>query len=75
MPIFDYKCKKCGKDFEILHKGREIIEDIECPACGSRKYLKLFSVPSVHTKEIHPCGHSDCGVNGPCCGGEACGMI
>ncbi|OPZ63790.1 MAG: Zinc ribbon domain protein [Firmicutes bacterium ADurb.Bin506] len=33
MPIYEYKCEKCGK-FEFLHRaGEEVL--IRCPKCGS----------------------------------------
>lgn len=40
MPIYEYKCKKCGKDFEELVFGDECPP---CPACGSQKTEKLMS--------------------------------
>lgn len=44
MPIFEYRCKACGEDFEKLVRGEE---KVECPRCGSRKLSKLFSVFGV----------------------------
>jgi putative FmdB family regulatory protein len=73
MPVFDYKCKDCSTNYDILHKGREIIEDIECPVCGSHKYLKLISLPSILTKESSPCGQGACGMRRPHCD-ETCEM-
>lgn len=33
MPIYEYKCEKCGK-FEFLHgAGEEAL--VQCPKCGS----------------------------------------
>lgn len=47
MPIFEYKCKKCGQKFEKLVFGKE---KIKCPNCGSTSLTKLFSTFSVSTK-------------------------
>jgi putative FmdB family regulatory protein len=47
MPIFEYKCKKCGHKFEKLVFGKE---KIECPQCGSTSLQKLFSTFSISTK-------------------------
>jgi len=41
MPLYEYKCPKCGK-FEYYHKKRfEVLE--ECPTCKS-KVKKLLSI-------------------------------
>lgn len=32
MPILEYRCPHCGKQFEELVKGHE--EEVKCPACG-----------------------------------------
>lgn len=40
MPIFEYKCGKCKKEFEELVFGDG--EDMKCPACGG-KAKKLLS--------------------------------
>ena len=40
MPIFEYKCKKCGTVFEFLARaGQKPV----CPACKSRRLEKLIS--------------------------------
>ena len=41
MPIFEYVCKECGEGFELLVRGRE---RPRCPACGSGKLTRKFSV-------------------------------
>lgn len=45
MPIFEYKCLDCNRVYEVFHKVREILEDVFCPACGSKNHKKLLSVP------------------------------
>jgi putative FmdB family regulatory protein len=40
MPIFEYKCKKCGHEFESLVFGKEIPQ---CPSCASADVGKLMS--------------------------------
>ncbi|WP_449243234.1 FmdB family zinc ribbon protein [Desulfovibrio sp.] len=40
MPIFEYKCGKCGQEFEELVFGEETPA---CPKCGSAKTSKLMS--------------------------------
>lgn len=41
MPIFEYKCNKCGEDFEKLVFGNQTIL---CPKCDSDDVRKKFSV-------------------------------
>lgn len=41
MPIYEYKCEKCGKEFEELVFGSD--EEVECTACGSTKTSRLMS--------------------------------
>ena len=33
MPIYEYKCRKCGAEFEQLLKRAD--EKVNCPECGS----------------------------------------
>ena len=40
MPIYNYKCEKCGVDLEIIHKITETPE-IKCEFCGGKK-KKIF---------------------------------
>lgn len=47
MPIFEYKCRKCGHKFEKLVFGKE---EIKCPKCQSTFLDKLFSTFSVSAK-------------------------
>ena len=48
MPIYEYKCKKCGKEFEMF-------QGIADPAAKSCKYCKgpvhkMMSISSFHLK-------------------------
>jgi putative FmdB family regulatory protein len=33
MPIYEYKCNKCGKEFEVLQKSFDV-DEAPCEACG-----------------------------------------
>jgi len=48
MPIYEYKCKKCGEHFEELRYSRDSDKardcEIRCPKCGTYDPERLFSV-------------------------------
>lgn len=47
MPIYEYHCKDCGKDFECLVIGSDIPE---CTDCNSQNVVKLMSACGFFTK-------------------------
>jgi putative FmdB family regulatory protein len=66
MPIYDYRCDKCGSTYDVLHKVREVNEDVVCPSCGSKDHTRLLSAPMVNTRgnstDVPACGDaSRCG--------------
>lgn len=48
MPIYDYKCRACGKKFDALVK---LGETPDCPSCGDKDPERLFSVPTAVSTE------------------------
>ncbi|MGH8005101.1 MAG: FmdB family zinc ribbon protein [Limisphaerales bacterium] len=65
MPIYEYRCKDCGKPFE-LHQKMEERGAGSCPACGSAKVEKLLSVfgvgaaGSLEKSDTSACGPDSC---------------
>lgn len=49
MPIYEYKCNKCGKHFEIMQKISDKPVKI-CTHCSSKKIEKLMSQSSFSLK-------------------------
>ncbi len=45
MPIYEYHCPTCDKEFEELVRGDEIPP---CPYCDGNKSEKLMSRPCFH---------------------------
>ena len=49
MPIYEYRCAKCGFQDEYLQKISEPPLKV-CPSCGKAKFEKLLSAPGFHLK-------------------------
>ena len=54
MPIYDYACRRCGQQFELLVRAGTLEE---CPSCQSRDLERLlssgFAVSSAATRQSH----------------------
>jgi putative FmdB family regulatory protein len=46
MPLFEYACKECDKEFELLVRGSETPE---CPSCHGTELQRRLSVFAAHT--------------------------
>ncbi|UCH79557.1 MAG: zinc ribbon domain-containing protein [Candidatus Coatesbacteria bacterium] len=42
MPIYEFRCEKCGAEFERLRRPEEE-EPVTCPACRAQDCRKLIS--------------------------------
>ncbi|KYH34886.1 DNA-directed RNA polymerase subunit P [Clostridium tepidiprofundi DSM 19306] len=40
MPLIDYKCNKCGKEFFEIVKNAD--EKVKCPVCGSEDTDRVY---------------------------------
>ena len=43
MPIFEYRCRKCGTEFEELESYADRDRPQECPACGATDSERMVS--------------------------------
>ncbi|UCG70162.1 MAG: zinc ribbon domain-containing protein [Thermoplasmata archaeon] len=65
MPIYEYKCSKCGCAFEKLVFNSDQGEGLECPNCGNQETCRLMSSFSCGSSS----GGGDLGVGAsPSCG-------
>ncbi|MBI3649466.1 MAG: zinc ribbon domain-containing protein [Acidobacteria bacterium] len=74
MPIFEYVCNDCGKNFELLVRQSTIIE---CPACNSKtleKQLSVFAATNGETVSRRDVPVAACGSCGDPRGPGACSM-
>jgi len=79
MPIYEYRCEKCGQVNEFLILGKQ--EQLSCKQCGGKDLTKLLSAhntspSSTSVKRVAEpgaggcCGTpNSCGAPGSCCSG------
>lgn len=75
MPIFEYRCADCAREFEAFVTTDRTAE---CPACHGANLLKLLSSPGMvgasngsRTSDAAPSMSGGCGAGGASC---ACRM-
>lgn len=47
MPMYEYRCRKCGESFEELVRNAEDEAALACPACGADKPERCLSACAV----------------------------
>ncbi len=47
MPVYDYKCRKCGKVFEKFLRSVSAAATVKCEKCGSSQVVKLVTCCAV----------------------------
>ncbi len=68
MPIYEFKCDKCGHKFQKLCPMDETGKNVKCPECGQeypRKLISGFVTPGISA----PGSEGSSGSSG---GGSAC---
>ncbi len=65
MPIYEYKCKRCGNLFDAFQAVGASSEHLNCPTCGEPKPERIFS--AFGTGNIAPSSGSSsaCSSSGP----------
>ncbi len=43
MPMYEYRCRECGKRYEMLRRMSDADRDLKCPDCESEKVERLLS--------------------------------
>jgi putative FmdB family regulatory protein len=49
VPIFEYECRACGRDFELLVRTGDVPA---CPSCASQDLEKLLSLSAISSAGI-----------------------
>lgn len=69
MPIYEFRCKKCKKEFsELFHSSTFDLTQIECPECHAKEAQRMLSVFASDAKS----SDSFSGMSAPSCG-PGCG--
>jgi putative FmdB family regulatory protein len=65
VPLYEYRCAGCGREFEALVATAAKADQERCPGCGAeaRRLLSLVAAPVRAAAPV---------AGGGCCGG-ACG--
>ncbi len=43
MPLYDYLCRECGRQFELLRRIKDKDQGLQCPECHSDQVERIFS--------------------------------
>lgn len=68
MPIYEYRCRGCGEDFEKYVPGAST--KVACPSCAGGDVMRKLSVFGLRSDS--PVASTVSGGGG-CCGGGGCG--
>lgn len=70
MPIYEFKCTKCGEFFEVLVMAKDSDDTVNCPKCKSEEFERVlsstnYSVGSTTkgekaTKQVRNCSSGSC---------------
>ncbi|MGL4943870.1 MAG: FmdB family zinc ribbon protein [Thermoguttaceae bacterium] len=73
MPLYEYICRTCGRESEVLIRGSETPH---CEHCQSPHVERLMSTTRGHTsRAVAACRNVAPGCeSAPCCGSRGCPM-
>lgn len=64
MPLYEYKCDKCGTAFEELVAAEKKDDKLACPNCGSTETKRQFSSFAIggskQSGSLPSCAPSSC---------------
>jgi putative FmdB family regulatory protein len=60
MPIYEFQCKKCKNEFEVLFRSNDEKLTVLCPACKSKKTQRLMSAFAGGKSGCNSCATTSC---------------
>jgi putative FmdB family regulatory protein len=73
MPIYEYKCKDCGQEFETLVLGSEKPVCEKCNSQNLEKKFSSFAVGNTTSSDMSDCSTGACNLTNQCPSG-VCGL-
>lgn len=74
MPIYEYVCKSCSHQFELLRLSSNGFKDVVCPECGSAEAAKKLSTFAAAVSSSSTAGCNDDACPAPSMAGCRSGM-
>jgi len=78
MPLYEYRCFSCGRQFEQLQPNAEAPRP-KCPDCGKETEKLLTAPGAIHMKQSGPASGANgqdrqacCGMSEPCDAPKRC---
>ncbi len=68
MPLYEFKCRTCGRSFEELIRNQADEAEAACPTCGTKDVQRLLSATSLGFVSVG--GGASAGSGGGCGGGH-----
>jgi len=59
VPIYEYHCKSCGTDFELMRPRSDMDVATKCPSCASKSPQRKLSVFAPLRVAVAPAGDPD----------------
>ncbi|PIX75902.1 MAG: hypothetical protein COZ38_03165 [Rhodocyclales bacterium CG_4_10_14_3_um_filter_68_10] len=60
MPIYEFRCPRCGHQFEDLVFRQSEIQELSCPRCGNQDVSQLLSTFSSSKGQASSSGSKGC---------------
>ena len=51
MPIYEYQCLSCSKEFQKIILKQEEEKELRCPGCGNQNIKRLISRAAYHVSD------------------------
>ncbi|MDO5673327.1 MAG: zinc ribbon domain-containing protein [bacterium] len=64
MPLYEYRCRSCGADFEHLTTSISQQHSVHCPRCGGKEVQKQISASSSLRSTAQQAGAPSCRPRG-----------
>jgi putative FmdB family regulatory protein len=70
MPVYEYRCQKCGQVIELLIRSKQEEKELRCTQCGASELQRLLSAATVGIQNSRATRRAECERSAPCCGRE-----